>query len=105
VCTGELVDTGDLSALSATVVEADRTFSWVTGYLERSLTDAVIAKRRKRGDVAPNKNQPMGLRWPVERNHSWLSNFGQLPGTRTAALCIDLLSAPGDRQPSHRQTI
>ena len=24
------------------------------------------------------KNQPMGLRWPVERTNSWLSNFGQL---------------------------
>ena len=27
--------------------------------------------------VAP-KRQPMGLRWPVERTNSWLSNFGQL---------------------------
>jgi hypothetical protein len=24
------------------------------------------------------KNEPMGLRWPVERTNSWLSNFGQL---------------------------
>jgi transposase len=44
----------------------------------RDLTDAVIAKRRKRGDTAPKKSQPMGLRWPVERTNSWLSNFGQL---------------------------
>jgi transposase len=44
----------------------------------RDLTDAVIAKRRKRGNTAPKKSQPMGLRWPVERTNSWLSNFGQL---------------------------
>ncbi len=45
---------------------------------ERGITDAVIAKRRRRGDSEPKKNQPMGLRWPVERTNSWLSNFGQL---------------------------
>ena len=45
---------------------------------ERDLNDAVIAKKRKRGSPEPNKNQPMGLRWPVERTNSWLSNFGQL---------------------------
>ena len=45
----------------------------------RDLHDAVIAKKRKRGAPEPkNKNQPMGLRWPVERTNSWLSNFGQL---------------------------
>ena len=26
----------------------------------------------------PETNQAMGLRWPVERTNSWLSNFGQL---------------------------
>ena len=45
---------------------------------ERDLNDAVIAKRRKRGSAQLKKNQPMGLRWPVERTNSWLSNFGQL---------------------------
>ncbi len=45
---------------------------------ERFLTDAVIARKRKRGSTAPKTNQPMGLRWPVERINSWLSNFGQL---------------------------
>lgn len=43
------------------------------------IDDAVIAKKRKRGSgEKKNKNQPMGLRWPVERTNSWLSNFGQL---------------------------
>lgn len=45
----------------------------------RNITDSVIAKKRKRGATEPvKKNQPMGLRWPVERTNSWLSNFGQL---------------------------
>jgi len=45
---------------------------------EREMHDAVIARKRKRGSDAPKTNQPMGLRWPVERTNSWLSNFGQL---------------------------
>ena len=45
---------------------------------EHGLGDALIAKRRKRG--APKEPTPtkMGLRWPVERTNSWLSNYGQL---------------------------
>jgi hypothetical protein len=38
----------------------------------------MIAKKRKRGSTTGTKHQPMGLRWPVERTNSWLSNFGQL---------------------------
>jgi transposase len=49
-----------------------------TRLTERGLDHAVIAKRRTRGSHEPKKNQPMGLRWPVERTNSWLSNFGQL---------------------------
>ena len=45
---------------------------------ERGIHDAVIAKKRKRGDARGKQRQPMGLRWPVERTNSWLSNFGQL---------------------------
>jgi transposase len=44
------------------------------------IDDAVIAKKRKRGTSKkgePSK-QPLGLRWPVERTNSWLSNFGEL---------------------------
>lgn len=44
----------------------------------RGLDDAVIAKKRKRGSPEPKRDQSMGLRWPVERTNSWLSNFGQL---------------------------
>jgi len=42
------------------------------------IQDAIIAKRRKRGSKAPKKTQPMGLRWPVERTNSWISNYGQM---------------------------
>ena len=42
------------------------------------IADAVIAKKRKRGSNGPTPRQPMGLRWPVERTNSWLSNFGGL---------------------------
>lgn len=45
---------------------------------ERGIDDAVIAKRRKRGSGESKKNLPMGMRWPVERTNSWMSNFGQL---------------------------
>lgn len=47
--------------------------------VDRGMHDAIIAKKRRRGEApGPVKNQPMGLRWPVERTNSWLSNFGQL---------------------------
>lgn len=45
---------------------------------ERSIEDSIIAKKRKVGSKEPKTSQPMGLRWPVERTNSWLSNFGQL---------------------------
>ncbi|HEX4127102.1 MAG TPA: IS5 family transposase [Acidimicrobiales bacterium] len=49
-----------------------------TRLVERGIDDAVIAKKRRRGSPEGPKHQPMGLRWPVERTNSWLSNFGQL---------------------------
>jgi transposase len=42
------------------------------------IADAVIAKCRKPGQATTASKAPMGLRWPVERTNSWLSNFGQL---------------------------
>lgn len=45
---------------------------------ERGIHDAVIAKKRKKGKATGKNPQPMGMRWPVERTNSWLSNFGQL---------------------------
>lgn len=57
------------------------------------LHDVLIAKKRPRGKAAATKAPPvapkpanptrgtalsLGLRWPVERTNSWLTNFGQL---------------------------
>jgi transposase len=46
------------------------------------IDDLVCAKRRTPGEpnTATVRNGPhtLGLRWPVERTNSWLSNFGQL---------------------------
>lgn len=56
----------------------------------RDIDDAVIAKKRKRTTAANGTtNLPIGLRWPVERTNSWLSNFGQLRRNT-------------DRKPAHR---
>jgi hypothetical protein len=51
-----------------------------TRLAERGIDDAVIANRKKRKHGAPTatKKLPMGLRWPVERTNSWLSNYGQM---------------------------
>jgi hypothetical protein len=38
----------------------------------------VSAKQRRAGEPKAKKFLGMGLRWPVERTNSWLSNFGQL---------------------------
>lgn len=45
---------------------------------ELGIDDAVIAKKRKRGTKGSTTTLPMGLRWPVERTNSWLTNFGAL---------------------------
>ena len=42
------------------------------------LSDVVAAKRRPRGSAIVKLAVPLGMRWPVERTNSWLSNFGQL---------------------------
>jgi len=44
----------------------------------RGVTDLVIAQRRKTGTAHGPKRVPLGMRWPIERTNSWLSNFGQL---------------------------
>jgi len=42
------------------------------------LTDVVCAKKKRKGEAKIKKPLTLGLRWPVERTNSWLSNFGQL---------------------------
>jgi transposase len=45
---------------------------------ERHIDDLVMAHCRTRGTAEAPKRVPLGMRWPVERTNSWLSNFGQL---------------------------
>lgn len=45
---------------------------------ERRLTDVVCSRRRPAGQARVRTTVPLGMRWPVERTNSWLSNFGQL---------------------------
>jgi transposase len=42
------------------------------------IDDLVCSKVRARGTARAKKIVPLGLRWPIERTNSWLSNFGQL---------------------------
>ena len=56
---------------------------WVrAGCAERGLGDLVIAERKRknrpRGTKPRRIKVPLGLRWPVERTNSWLSNYGQM---------------------------
>jgi hypothetical protein len=45
---------------------------------EIGLDDLIVAKRRRHGTGRVRLDVPLGMRWPVERTNSWLSNFGQL---------------------------
>jgi transposase len=42
------------------------------------LDDLIVTKKRKHGHGKVRSPVPLGMRWPVERTNSWLSNFGQL---------------------------
>lgn len=46
------------------------------------LADVICARQRRDGKKPGTKRtpkaRPLGMRWPVERTNSWLSNFGQL---------------------------
>ena len=53
------------------------------GVVRRAVADAgiddlICSKVRERGTASAKKIVPLGLRWPIERTNSWLSNFGQL---------------------------
>jgi transposase len=42
------------------------------------VADLVGARQRRAGEPKPKKKLTLGMRWPVERTNSWLSNFGQM---------------------------
>ena len=54
------------------------------------IDDLVCSKVRPRGDGALKKLVPLGMRWPIERTNSWLTNLGQLRRNT-------------DRHPRHRR--
>jgi transposase len=86
-----LQPTLDNIAASGLLIDID-TMHLDRGYdypkIRRQLTDAglddhIIQRRRQPGDHRP-KSITLGLRWIVEASNSWLSNYGQLPGTEAA---------------------
>jgi transposase len=42
------------------------------------VSEVVCTTRRPRGTALAKRLIPLGMRWPIERTNSWLSNFGQL---------------------------
>lgn len=42
------------------------------------INDLICAKKRPAGNGAAKRAVPLGMRWPIERTNSWLSNFGQI---------------------------
>jgi transposase len=77
-----------VNAVSARGLVADIDTLWLDRGYDGKMTlkylthigvnDAVVAKKRQRGQGKSLKKASMGLRWPVERTNSWLSNYGQL---------------------------
>jgi transposase len=45
---------------------------------ETGISDVICSRKRPRGEAKQPKRVPLGMRWPVERTNSWLSNYGQL---------------------------
>lgn len=45
---------------------------------ELGIDDLICARKRRPGTARAKKLLPLGMRWPIERTNSWLSNFGQL---------------------------
>jgi len=42
------------------------------------IADLIGARQRRAGEPKPATKPSLGMRWPVERTNSWLSNFGQM---------------------------
>jgi transposase len=47
-------------------------------YTDAGIADLICAKKRPAGHAKAVQPVPLGMRWPIERTNSWLSNFGQL---------------------------
>ena len=42
------------------------------------IDDLICSRKRPPGTATGPLSVPLGMRWPIERTNSWLSNFGQL---------------------------
>jgi transposase len=45
---------------------------------DAGIADVICSRKRRRGTAIGKLAVPLGMRWPIERTNSWLSNFGQL---------------------------
>src|SRR5438094_697683 len=61
-----LIDRGDCNSIVRAAVAA------------AGISDLVCDRVRPAGRGANKRLVPLGMRWPIERTNSWLSNFGQL---------------------------
>jgi transposase len=51
----------------------------IRDYVTKSgIDDLICGKKRRPGTATEKLPVPLGMRWPIERTNSWLSNFGQL---------------------------
>jgi transposase len=51
----------------------------IRDYVTKSgIDDLICGKKRRPGTATGKLPIPLGMRWPIERTNSWLSNFGQL---------------------------
>ena len=79
------LDAADIRGLLTDVetIHLDRGYYYdfvIEDCTSRGIDDVQVAKPRPRAAKRRRTKKiiPLGLRWPVERTNSWLSNFGQL---------------------------
>ena len=86
-------------------VHLDRGYDWPspgTGSCDSASPTPSSASVARPGQPR-RSGRPLGLRWPVERTYSWLSNFGQLRRNSDRNLHHRLAHSPGNRLPHHCQ--
>jgi transposase len=74
-----IVDRGLLADVETLHLDRGYDNNIVRGYCtEIGIDDLICARTRKKGTATKKLTVPLGMRWPVERTNSWLSNYGQL---------------------------
>jgi hypothetical protein len=67
------------------------------------IDDLICSKRRPAGTAKRSRRVPPGMRWPIERTNSWLSNFGQLRRNTDRFIHQPRSTRPGHRPHHHDQ--